>query len=102
MNGVGVDMDSRSSPALHAPFATGNLPRVRAEGIVEVHKLSPPRGETTSAPRSEYGEKKSTRATRRNRGAGNRTSCRVCIDMSCFRAGGVHVLQTHAIRIPTT
>ena len=59
MNGVGVDMDSRSSPALHAPFATGNLPRVCAEGIVEVHKLSPPRGETTSAPRSEYGEKKS-------------------------------------------
>ena len=33
MNGVGVEMDSRSSPALHAPFATGNLPRVCAEGI---------------------------------------------------------------------
>ena len=58
MNGVGVDMDSRSSPALHAPFATGNLPRVCAEGIVEIHKLSPPRGETTSAPRSELWREK--------------------------------------------
>ena len=45
MNGVGDDMDSRSSPALHALFATGNLPRVCAEGIVEI---SP----TASASRS--------------------------------------------------
>ena len=26
----------------------------------------------------------------------------IYIDMSCFRAGGVHSLQTHTIRIPYT
>ena len=35
-------------------------------------------------------------------GIGSRTSRRVCFDMSCFRAGGVHSIQTHTIRIPPT
>ena len=42
------------------------------------------------------------RSKTKDRGFGSLALCCVCMDVSCFRAGGVHVVQTHATRIRYT